>query len=66
MFEKMDKNSNGTLEKDEIPGPMQAGFDQADKDGDGSLSQAEFGAVVAKMGGGGRPGSRDAGSRGQP
>jgi len=40
---EFDKNSNGTLEEDELPeGPIAMRFSQVDRDKNGSLSEAEY------------------------
>lgn len=48
FFQRMDKDGDGALSKSEIPEPMQASFDAADTDADGSLSLDEWKAVAAK------------------
>ncbi len=48
FFKRMDKDGDGALSKSEIPEPMQATFDSADTNSDGSLSPDEWKAVAAK------------------
>jgi HlyD family secretion protein len=60
MFSQIDKNGNGTIEKDELPGPLQANFSEIDKDGNGSISRGEMTAAMARL----RPGGP--GGRGEP
>ena len=45
-FQSLDKNADGSLSADEIPSdhPLAKDFAQADTDGDGKLTQAEFDA----------------------
>jgi len=53
-FQKMDKNSNGTVEKGEARGPLQKNFDKVDANGDGKVDAGEFQiAIQARSGGGG-------------
>jgi len=57
VFQENDKNKNGKLEEDEVPAPMQAGFDDADTDGDGAISRQELSAAFRmRMSAGGRGG----------
>ncbi len=44
FFEKLDKNDDGLLSRDELARMPEERFTTLDKDGDGSLSQAEFAA----------------------
>ncbi len=48
-FAKLDTNSDGQLEKNELPKdhPMAGHFDMMDKDKDGKVSKAEFDAMHA-------------------
>jgi len=59
VFKDNDKNNNGKLERDEVSGPLQSGFDAADTDGDGTVSRQELSATMRKfmsaVGSGGRP-----------
>ncbi len=48
FFQRMDKDGDGALSKSELPEPMQAMFDTADSDSNGSLSLGEWKAVAAK------------------
>lgn len=52
-FAKLDANSDGQLEKSELPKdhPMAAHFDMMDKDKDGKVSKAEFDAMNANHSG---------------
>jgi Ca2+-binding EF-hand superfamily protein len=48
-FAKLDANSDGQIEKSELPKdhPMASHFDMMDKDKDGKVSKAEFDAMHA-------------------
>jgi multidrug efflux pump subunit AcrA (membrane-fusion protein) len=48
-FSQLDKNSDGSLTKEELPGPMQSRFEQIDADSDGKLSEKEISAAIQKM-----------------
>jgi Ca2+-binding EF-hand superfamily protein len=52
-FAKLDANSDGQLEKSELPKdhPMAAHFNMMDKDKDGKVSKAEFDAMNANHSG---------------
>jgi Ca2+-binding EF-hand superfamily protein len=52
-FAKLDANSDGQLEKSELPKdhPMAGHFDMMDKDKDGKVSKAEFDAMNANHSG---------------
>ena len=67
-FKKMDKNSDGKLQTDELPAMMRPHLSKADTDGDGELSRAEFTAAMAKFrsGGGGPGGPPGRGPGGPP
>ncbi|HSG71364.1 MAG TPA: efflux RND transporter periplasmic adaptor subunit, partial [Planctomycetaceae bacterium] len=62
FFKRMDKNGDGKLSDDEMPGPMKERFANADTDKDGSISLAEFQAVPRPPGGG-RPGGPEGGGK---
>lgn len=49
MFERMDADHSGGVTLDEMRAGMLARFDQADADGDGKVSRAEFDAAALKM-----------------
>jgi hypothetical protein len=53
QFQKLDKNKDGFLSKDEVSetSDLSARFDQLDANGDGKLSQAELSASGAAAGG---------------
>lgn len=40
-FKQWDKNGDGKLVKEELPGPLQKNFSRVDKDGDGFITRAE-------------------------
>ncbi len=42
MFQRLDKNGDGSLSKDELPERMADGLMRADADGNGSLSKEEL------------------------
>ena len=52
FFKRLDKNGDGKLTADELPGQMKQSFSKLDEDGDGSITKAEFAKAVSKMGGG--------------
>lgn len=58
LFEARDKNGDGKLTGDEIPERMQDKLKMIDKDGDGSITKAEFATAAARMedGAGKKPG----------
>ncbi len=56
MFKRADKNSDGKLTKDEVPGEAWDRLSKADKDSDGAITEEEI-----KAAGGGRPGTPGAG-----
>ncbi len=41
-FDRLDRNSDGKIEKDELPMQVQRFFDRLDADSDGSISEKEF------------------------
>jgi len=51
MLQKMDKNSNGRLDKDEIPEGMQSRLAAADTNGDGAIDRAELVAAMSRAAG---------------
>ena len=55
-FGQLDKNSDGKLSEDEVPGPMKGQFASADKNGDGGVDVGEFTAAMRALGGGRGPG----------
>jgi Ca2+-binding EF-hand superfamily protein len=60
FFERMDRNGDGKVTKDELPPRMQERFDDLDQNGDGALTQEEIQASFRGRFGnrpeGGRPG----------
>ncbi len=61
LFARADKNGDGKLTKDELPGPLAERLMKADADGDGAVTKAELEEARKKAGGRPRP---DAGGRG--
>ncbi len=55
-FGQLDKNSDGKLSEDEVPGPLKSQFAAADKNGDGGLDVGELTAAMRAGGGGRAPG----------
>ena len=54
MMKNMDKNKDGSLQKDEVPGQMWSQFSKADTNGDGAISLQELTAGMrARMSGDG-------------
>ena len=51
IISRLDKDGDGKISKDEAPGQMASRFDAMDKDADGYVTAAEFGAAAR----GGRP-----------
>jgi Ca2+-binding EF-hand superfamily protein len=49
MFEKFDKNRDGSLDKDELPEPLWQRMKKADKDEDGTISREELDAWRKSM-----------------
>ncbi len=49
LFETRDKNGDGKLTGDEIPERFQDKMKMIDKDGDGSITKAEFASAAARM-----------------
>ena len=47
----MDKNGNGTLSKDEVPGQMTQFFDRIDMDKNGEVDPSEAAIIVGRMSG---------------
>jgi mono/diheme cytochrome c family protein len=61
QFQKLDKNKDGKLTKDEVP-RLNMFFDRLDKDRDGALSKEEARAIGELLGGGfGQPGGGQSG-----
>gem|GEM_PF-1116904 len=61
FFQRLDRNGDGKLERDEVSGPLQAAFSMVDTNGDGQIDQAEFMAGARQFAPRGpRPPSRDA------
>ncbi|MEO8498842.1 MAG: hypothetical protein ABI614_27590 [Planctomycetota bacterium] len=65
MFSRMDKNNDGKLSKDEVPGPVWERLSNADSDGDGAVTKDEAAkAIAGRRPDGGRPdGPRPEGGR---
>lgn len=58
MFKQADKNGDGKLSRDEVPGPMASMFDKLDTNADGLLDPDELAALRRNRGqGAGPPGS---------
>lgn len=55
LFERADKNGDGELSKDEVPGWIAERMDALDTDGNGSLSKQEMAKGMANRRGRGRP-----------
>jgi len=51
-----DADGDGSVTKEELPGPMQRMLQRADTDGDGALSRAEVEAMAGQFAPGGGPG----------
>jgi hypothetical protein len=63
VFQRLDKNSSGKLEKDELPEQMKSRLGTIDSNGDGAVDRGELKASMAKMrasrpGGDRAPGAR--------
>ena len=58
MFRRMDKDSSGTLSKEEVPERLAERFEQIDIDGNGQLDESEL-AKLREMMGGRKPGKGD-------
>jgi len=59
MFSEWDKNGDGKLQEDEVPGKMRDYFSMLDADKDGAIDRSEMAAAASRMGRGGggeRPG----------
>ena len=63
QFQKLDKNKDGKLTKDEVP-RLSVFFDRLDKDRDGALSKEEARAIGELLGGGGFGGQPGGGTGG--
>lgn len=48
MFQRLDADGNGRLEGEEIPRRMRPFLGEADADGDGAISEAEFRAAIGR------------------
>ena len=48
-FQRLDRNKDDKLSREELPEAARQGFDRADKDGDGFLSKQEFEAAAAAI-----------------
>jgi len=66
LFEARDKNGDGKLTGDEIPERLQDKMKMIDKDGDGSITKAEFALAAARMDDGavGKKGAKDGNTSG--
>ncbi|HEY2828309.1 MAG TPA: EF-hand domain-containing protein [Pirellulales bacterium] len=49
FIQRMDKNGDGKLQKDELPPRMQERFDQLDTNHDGALDESELKTIVPRM-----------------
>ena len=65
FFERLDANKDGKLTKDELPERATERIMQADADGDGIVTKAEFAAAREKMGGQRGEGQGEGGGRDQ-
>ncbi len=66
MFQRLDKNGNGQLDKDELqqlPEQMRSRLTAADKNDDGTIDRGELDAAMAQAGSGDRPGGPRGGGR---
>lgn len=63
MLQRLDKDSDGKLSKDETPERMQERFDELDANKDGFLDAGELGKLRVPGGGAGGPGGTPGGSR---
>tara|TARA_R110001592_G_scaffold176503_3_gene416196 strand:- start:69324 stop:71324 length:2001 start_codon:yes stop_codon:yes gene_type:complete len=63
MLQRLDKNSDGKISKDEAPERMQERFDELDANKDGFLDAAELSKLRGPGGGAGAPGGGAGGSR---
>ena len=66
LFEARDKNGDGKLTGDEIPERFQDKMKMIDKDGDGSITKAEFAVAASRMedGAGGKKAAKDGNTSG--
>lgn len=63
LFDRLDKNKDGFIDKDEAPPRLKERFDQVDTNKDGKISKEEFKqamTVLQKLGGAGRQRNPDA------
>ena len=59
MFDRMDKDGDGSLSEDEVPEQMRDKFGMVDADGDGAVSKQELvSAIERRMKAGGKGGNR--------
>ncbi len=65
FFERLDANKDGKLTKDELPERAAERIMQADADGDGAVTKAEFAVAREKMGGQRGEGQGEGGGRGR-
>lgn len=52
FFKRLDRNSDGKLQKEELPERMRALFDRIDGNQDGAVDSREFAEVARRLGGG--------------
>lgn len=62
MFERMDKNKDGKLTKDELPSQLSENFDRLDANSDGSIDLTEVEALAGMIGRGAQAAGGAAGS----
>ncbi len=49
LFERLDKNNDGMLSKDELPEKAQQAFDRLDKNNDGKIDKEEFKVMAERL-----------------
>jgi multidrug efflux pump subunit AcrA (membrane-fusion protein) len=68
ILERLDRNSNGRIDSDEIEGPQAERLREADRNGDGAIDRGELMSAMAQMraamGGGAPPADSAAGGEG--